>query len=335
MGLVDGKESQQSDAPAPVAWISDVTLEGATESVRVTLLRREGHRVILRQIDPCDPEPERVPIYEGDQIEVAQAISHVSLHTNDVVGDATGFLFGVRVVEARREPGKVMMRTLRDSETDTGARVHIAPGDDVVMEAGSLVAELDHIDKMEQPTASGYVELSPAMSAWFQFGPHNLDSVRYLLAAARRLYEANRRMIEIEECRTALAVSGIAGPEIRKQSYRLIGAVESAIIALWRAVDMVTKSGTLIGATHPIPAAITNASATINVIRRAYEHIEDRAVGTVFGKPDPEALTIFDYAQLVKNDTIVYGNSSLSLTADVPNVIEAAREFLKKVAGDS
>lgn len=95
-------EQEPSEPATPVAWISDVTLEGSTEPVRVTLLRREGPRLILRQVDPCDAEPERVPVYEGDRIEVAQATSHVSLHTNDVVGDASGFLCPLGTRSAHR-----------------------------------------------------------------------------------------------------------------------------------------------------------------------------------------------------------------------------------------
>jgi len=319
----------------PVGWLSDVTLAGADRPVRVMLMRREGNRVIVRQVDPCDPEPERVPLYEGDELVVATAISHVSLHTTDDPDDASGFLVGIRVVEAGRENGVVKMRTLRVGEQDVGARVHIAPGESAQFGPGDLVLELDHIDNLQAPTVSGYVALTPTLATWFAGGPHDAVKVRYLLAAARRLDVANRRMIEIEECRSVLAEPGLPAPKLREVAFQLIGAVESAVIALGRAVDMVEKANRLIGTSQPVPADISRLLPSITAVRNAYEHIEDRALGTEFGRPHPDAVTIFDYTALINNDVIVYGPHRVGLTSDVPLVIQQARAFIKKVAADS
>lgn len=85
---VDARESRTI-----VGWLETVTLEGSDEPVPVTMLKREGTRVVARQVDPCDPDPERIPVYEGDELVVVQAISHIGLHTNNISGDASGFLF--------------------------------------------------------------------------------------------------------------------------------------------------------------------------------------------------------------------------------------------------
>ena len=97
----------------PTGWLESVVLAGSDEHVRVTLQERQGSRLLFRQVDPGEPEPARVPIYDGDELVVMQAISHLSVHTSGEAGDASGFLFAYRVVPARREPGVVYARTLR------------------------------------------------------------------------------------------------------------------------------------------------------------------------------------------------------------------------------
>lgn len=317
----------------PAGWLSDVTLEGADSAVRVVFMRREGSRVVVRQVDPCDPDPERIPLYEGDELFVMKALSHMSMNTNPEVGDVSGLLFGVRIVEVRREPGKVFARVLRRGEIDTGARVHVGPDESLTFELG-FVAELDHIDDLQEATESGHVPITPVLATWFSIGSPDPGTVRYLLAAGRRLDTANQRLIEIEHCRTMLTREGIAGPEIRTNFFELLGAVESAIIALGRVVDMVTRANELIGCPVAVPDSIAAAAPAVTAIRNAYEHIEDRAVGRVQHRPHPDALTIFDYQRLISEDVIVYGTETLSLTTTVPGLLTTARQFLMAAAGD-
>jgi hypothetical protein len=85
-------------------WLTEVTLEGADAPVRVVFMRREGPKVIVRQADPADVDPEPVPMWNGDQVIVTQALSHMSLNTTDEVRDVSGLMFGLRIVELRREP---------------------------------------------------------------------------------------------------------------------------------------------------------------------------------------------------------------------------------------
>jgi hypothetical protein len=322
-----------SDTPPgePTAWLSDVTLKGASASVRVIFVRREGHNVIVRQTDPGDGAPPRVPLWDGDRIVVMEALSHVSMHTSPEVGDVTGFLFGLRIVETRREGGTVYARTLRLGEVDDGSRVHVAPGESVTIEA--ITVELDYLDSLQEPSESGYVPLTPVLATWYSCGSHDPAKVRYLLAAARRLDEANRRLIDVEQHRNALGADGLAGPAVRRHANALVGGVESAVIALGRAVDMADRAGQLIDATATVPALVTIHKPAITAIRNAYEHIEDRALGLERGRPHPDALTIFDYRRLLEHNAIVYGAHSLGLSDDVPQLLQDARAFFKMVAG--
>lgn len=327
-----------ADEREPRAWLETVTLEGSDEPVRVTLEERDGNRVLLRQIDPGEPVPPRVPLYEGDELVVMQAISHVGLHTTSEPGDMTGFVVSMRAIPVRREGNVVFCRTLRVGEADDGSRVHVRPGDSVTFEAGGVTVELDHIDSLEKPTASGYVPLMPVLWAWLVVGAADADEAkaartRYLLAAARRLDAANSLMMQIEDRRAELAGDPRFGPAIRRALFDLIAHVEMAVVALGRVVDMIMAAQERIGIASPVPKSITDAADPIRAIRNAYEHVEDRALGYVQGKPHPDALTIFDHRELIKNDRIVYGAQQLELSSQLPALLREARDFIKTAAG--
>lgn len=315
----------------PTAWLSDVTLKGAGAPVRVVFVRREGRKVIVRQVDPGDDDPPRVPFWDGDDIVVMEALSHTSLHTSPEAGDVAGFLFSLRIVETRRERETVYARTLRFGEVDDGSRVHVAPGETVTIEA--ITVDLDYLDSLEEPSESGYVPLTSVLATWYALGTHDPSKVRYLQAAARRLDEANRRLIDVEQHRNALGSDGLAGPVMRRHANALIGAVESAVIALGRAIDMADRARQLIGAARTVPVSVVTHKKAITAIRNAYEHIEDRALGLDRGRPHPDALTIFDYRRLLEHNAIVYGSHSLGLSDDVPQLLQDARAFFKVIAG--
>ena len=315
----------------PSVWLSDVMLKGASALIRVIFVRREGRNVIVRQVDPGDEDPPRVPLWDGDHLVVMEALSHIGINATPEVGDVTGFMFGLRIVETRREGGTIYARTLRLGDVDDGSRVHVAPGERLTLEA--LTVELDYLDSLEEPSESGYVPLTPVLVTWYSCGQHDPAKVRYLLAAARRLDEANRRLIDVEQHRNALGADGLAGPAIRGHVNALIGGVESAVIALGRAIDMVDRAGQLIGATTAVPASVTTHKPAITAIRNAYEHIEDRALGLERRRPHPDALTIFDYRRLLGHNAIVYGANSLGLSDDVPQLLQDVRAFFKTVAG--
>jgi hypothetical protein len=328
--------ADEVDDRDPEGWLETVTLAGSDEPVRVRLEERQGNRVLLRQVDPGEPLPPRVPLYSGDEIVVMQAISHMSVNSNDVVGDVTGLLFSLRTVPVRYEPGVAIARTLRRGEVDTGARVHVRPGDQVRFEEGGIVAELDHLDDIEPASASGYVPLTPVLATWFAVGHENSDAirVRYLLAAARRLDTANLLLMTVETRRAELNSDGLSGPIMRRAMFELIGAVEVAVVALGRTVDMVVQAKKLIDCPVEIPGPVRTSLVAITEIRNAYEHIEDRALGQVRQKEHPDALTIFDQASLITDDKIVYGRHQLDLADEVPKLLASARGFFKAAAAD-
>jgi hypothetical protein len=329
--------AMNSEELQPVGWLSEVVLEGSDQPVRVVLDSREGNRVFVRQADPEDgDDPPRVPLFPGDELIVMQALTHVSHHITPDVGRTDDLLFSTRIVPVRREPGRVFARTLRRNEPDQGTRVHIRPGDELTFEVGAVVAELDAIDDSEQEATVLYAPLTPVLWTWLQLGTGRSEAtVRYLLAAARRLDTAARLLGDVDELRATLKQKDLSGPALRRAFFGLIGTVELAVIALGRSIDMVTRALSLIGTTVPVPTNITNSIQAVSEIRNAYEHIEDRALGRVRQKPDPQALTIFDYRRLLDDDEIVYAGHSLNLVNEVPTLLRDARQYLKDVAGGS
>jgi hypothetical protein len=319
----------------PVGWMDRVFLEGSTQPVRVILHSRDGNRVFIRHLDPPDgDDPPRFPIYPGDELVVMTPVHSIGHHLTDEVGRVDDLLFGTRVMEVRREPGRVIVRTMRRGEADDGRRVHVRPGDQVVFEEGALVAQLEAIDDLERGEATGYSPVTPALWSWMRLGVgHDEATVRYLLAAARRLDAAARLLAQLEELRTQLNRTDLAGPAWRRALFELVGTVELAVVALGRVVDMASKAAELIGTEVPLPPSVAAKKRTVTEIRNAYEHIEDRALGRVWGAPNPQALTIFDHQQLVEHDVIAYAGRRLSLVDDVPVLLAEIRQFLKDVAG--
>jgi hypothetical protein len=80
---------------------------------------------------------------------------------------------------------------------------------------------------------------------------------------------------------------------------------------------------------------ITNLRDCVVQIRDAYEHIDERAVGEVRRNPHVNALIIFDHDRIVADGVITYGGYYLDLAADVPDLITAARQYLKDAAGET
>jgi hypothetical protein len=268
-------------------------------------------------------------VYEGDEVIVMEHISHIGHNTTAEGSD--GFLLGQRIVPTREEPGKVYARTLRHGEEDNGRRCHVRPGDDVVIE--ELQISLDYVDEWEGQGVDGYVPLTPVLFTWMSFGTGFANEFRrYLLAAARRLDQAQSLFARVNELRES---DPEGAPAVRRAVFELVGATELALVSLGRAVDMCMQAEALIGTTATLPADISNRETAVRKIRNAYEHIEDRALGNVNRVPHPDALTIFDHHRVATDGVIAYGAYELDLATDIPAVIQAARQYLKDVAGTS
>lgn len=121
----------------------------------------------------------------------------------------------------------------------------------------------------------------------------------------------------------------LAAPTGQHDPFELIGEVEALVIALNRAVDMVVDAPSRLQTSLPIPRPVTSRRKALLEIRNAFEHIDERALGEVRGRPNPEALTVFDQGQLLERGTIRYGPHRLSLGADVPMLLRHSRKYIR------
>jgi len=316
----------------PVCWLDNVTLAGSDEPVKVVLEERRGNELILRQVDPGEPTPPRIPMFEGDRLVVMTAISHIGIHSSGEVGAIADLIHSMRVVPVRREGSTIYARSLRLGEPDDGQRIHIRPGDTISFEAGAIVAELDAIDAREDATESGYVPLAGVLSAWFHIGPSDwpAELVRYALAAARRLDMANELLIDVQSLEDEVnANPRMPGPQVRRRIFNALGSVELGVISLGRGISMILELPGEFGIECELPESLRAVHPALNAIRNAYEHIDDRAHGTIFGTPSEDALTIFNYERLLREDVITYGAHTLDLSGEVPQLLNEARAALR------
>ena len=156
---------------------------------------------------------------------------------------------------------------------------------------------------MFPPSDNEYAPLTNTIWTWMSIGP-TLGAetlTRYLLAAARRLDAAQRSFRRIRDRLDAFDAAG-PGPHTRLDVFEIVGDIETTVIALSRAIDMAMQVGALTPITTPVPASLTAVAPGLTKIRKAYEHIEDRAQGNINRRPDArQALTIFDWTTLFNN----------------------------------
>jgi hypothetical protein len=202
----------------------------------------------------------------------------------------------------------------------------------VIFDPGSVVVEVEWIDRMFEPDEDGYAPLTNTIWTWMSIAPtaETASLTRYLLAAARRLDVAHRRFQRIRQDLDDFDESA-PGPHLRLALFEIVGEVGITVVALSRAVDMALRLIEVAPITSPVPKSLTEASSTLAALRNAYEHIEDRAKGEIFGKPDSKALTIFDWTSLFQDNAITYSDRRLELS-EVPLLLIDTRNFLK-VAG--
>ncbi|MCW2903896.1 MAG: light-mediated development protein [Streptosporangiaceae bacterium] len=297
---------------------------------------RVGGTVFVRHADPCDPpDPPRILIRPGDRVILTTPVGFAGLNSTSEVGRVDDLIASARVVLDRREDGVAYGRTLRDGEPDDGRRIHVRPGEQLVFETGALQMSLDDIDRREPATETGYVNLAPVIWAWLQLSPPTAESVRYVLAAARRLDAANRLLLSVQQASERLSTDAdagdVPGPTLRRHFADMLSSVEMLVVALGRVTDMVCSARSAIGSAVPVPRSVNAKKDAIRTLRNACEHIEDRALGHVNGKPDPQALTIFDYEPLLAEDAMVYGKHRLGVTDEIPGLLADMRQFIKDV----
>jgi len=318
-------------------YLAEVVPQGEDKPVPVVFDGRAGNKVFVRRLDPGDPKPSRIPVHPGDEVILMTAISHAALAMTDEVGRRDDLLTSMRVIPVERQGNHIFGRVLGFEEEDDGRRVHLRPGDSLTL-SGKAIAQLELVDSHSRPDETGYAPLADTVWTWLRIARFTDEGqARYLVAAARRLDSAERAFRRVATSRQELEKlleEDALGPKIRVATATLIGEVETAVIAFGRAVDMVAAIPKNLRTGREVPSSLIQARHTVKEIRDAYEHIDERAFGRKRQRGDTRALTIFDYEKLFEENRITYGQHSLGLDSQVPNLLMAAREYLKKATGD-
>lgn len=80
----------------------------------------------------------------ASELTVCLALSHMGLNTTETVGDNSGFLFGVRIVEVRPNLTPCMRERCDEANPTTAAASTSTPANRSGSRKGSIVAEIDH-----------------------------------------------------------------------------------------------------------------------------------------------------------------------------------------------
>ena len=259
------------------------------------------------------------------------SISHIGVCLTPNVG-ANDALIGVRVVPAGRQGKAILGRTLAEGEKDTGEPIRFYPyaGESVHFPPGSVQIRLQDINRSSKPGADGYAPVSNTIWTWLTFGaPPDPNLFRFLFAAARRLDAAHALCLDVLAVLTEHPEPFIVA---RNRLFGALGRAELMSVALGRALDMLQTLPGRFSLQIPIPGIVVRISPALREIRNAFEHIEDRAVGNVRGKPHADALSIFDQRRLISSGILTYSSHALDLRREVLPALIESRRFVIDVA---
>jgi hypothetical protein len=160
------------------------------------------------------------------------------------------------------------------------------------------------------PRPDGYRPLAEATWRWWPFRPPEDDEFLYIFTAARRLDTAHELF---ERVRAGLKRCTPKHPAGRRRILSVFGRAELGVVALDRAFRMGQRLGGVLNIDHEFPLALLAKTKTLEELREAYEHVDDRARGLTRAKgfrgrivEDPEAFSAFNFDSLLKERRLTY-----------------------------
>lgn len=319
-----------SNGDAPEEQVTSGFLRISTteepEPFPVAIEGRDGDTLLVRRLK-ADEEPLPVTLDSSvKSVVLVTPVRYTGIAMTDEVGRKDDLLTWMRVVEKRREGNLVYGRTLAPDEPDTGEAILLRPGDSLTFEAGDLIVSLQSIDAIESRDFDGYAPVTGVLWTWMKISPPaHEEGYRYILSAARRLDAASRLLQQVVSMLQTPHPD--VGPSLRGRMWQIVADVEVAVIAFGRAFDMAARLETLTGIAASLPSDLPTYANVVNDLRNAYEHIEDRALGQVRGRPDPAAVTIFDWEPLLTRGVLAYGGKEVDLD-DLVEAVGDLRSFL-------
>ncbi|MDL5055394.1 hypothetical protein QQ056_17835 [Oscillatoria laete-virens NRMC-F 0139] len=312
------------------------------KQIRVVEEGREETTIFVRPLGENELDTGETVKYnpEQEQLVITQPIYVVSVHTTGEVGRKDDILMWVRVVPDGREGNTVYGRTLRPDEPDTGLAVQCRPGEHFALKPGALTYSVDNTDtSVATQFSNGYASITNTIWTWLTFYP-TIESKplpdeipRFLLSAARRLDASHESFLllhnKIENLKTVEC-----GIKQRNLAFEIMGFVEIAIVAMNRALEMALQLHERYSLEASFPLSVRNKIPSLREMRNAYEHIEDRALGYVRGKPHIDAISIFNRERLYTEGIATYGNHELDIYNEAIQLLIDTRQYLKEATAE-
>lgn len=175
--------------------------------------------------------------------------------------------------------------------------------------------------------SDGYRPICDALWVWGRLaGFPSLEEYRLISSAARRLDSGHRQIERVREgIATAPPEGSIASREV---VYEIIGDAELAVIALDKALDIIVGIPGRYRLMRSMPTLVTQKRQMIANLRNHYAHIDERALGKVYGKPNPKAEDAWEFDSLLVNRQLTDGHDSLGIDGDATDLCVAARGYL-------
>ena len=238
------------------------------------------------------------------------------------------FLTSGRIVLDRREGNKVLVRTLRPGEEDTGEGVNIRAGEQLVFEAGALVVDSGEIDAQSVKGRGGYAPVANTVWTWYRIVGEQLGFFLFFFSLARRIDAAHALWaLAIEEREKAKDEGAITR---RTGFLNALATAEVTIIALHRAMTMVYSLIDKFCPDLEVPDSVQRIRGAVWEMRNAFEHIDERAEGLVGRSREmhSDALTIFDQPDFIESSILSYKTHSLNFEEDVLSALLDCRELI-------
>jgi len=317
--------------------ISHVKLDNE-QMLRVVEEGREGSIIFVRSLGEKEVDTGKTLKFdpELEKLVVTQPVYCVILE----IGSKDDILTWARVVPDGRDGSTVYGRTLHSDELDTGLAPQLRPGDKFEFPAGSLSFSVDSVDvSAATKFEDGYASIANTVWTWWSVystlnGKVLPDDVhRFLLSAARRL-DASHEVFSLIHSKLEELDKIEYSIRQRNLIFEIMGLVEIAIVAMNRALQMAFQIHERYSLTIHFPDSVKNKLPVLKKIRDAYEHIEDRALGLVRGKPHIDAVSIFDYERLFKEGIATYGNYELDIYKEAIQLLIDTRQYLKEATSE-
>ena len=254
-------------------------------------------------------------------------ISWLGLNLGPKVGEGD-VIVGVRVVPVKREGRTIYGRTLNFGEPDSGESITVNPGDTLIFRPGFINVSITDVDRYSDWGPDGYAPVANTIWSWLIIPPvtQPREKYHYLIAAARRLDMAHVHCIGALD---GLKVSS-GQPSFLKQRvgmFKALGHAESMSIALNRAFRMIQNAKTKVA----VPTEVNAVADRAQIIRNAFEHIDERAAGKARQEGPADAMTVFDQSDFFQSGILRYADHSLDIAAEVVPAMIAARKFIVDV----